>query len=434
MSRRILIQKAARIEGNANMVIEVAEGRIKTARFMVQDFRGFEKFMQGKQIELAPHLISRICGLCSVSHQVAGFQAIEKALHLEVPGSVQRLRDIALLGETISSHSLSYFFLTMPDMLGGAKGIFDLMKLHPETARDAFLLKKLGSRIVEIICRRTVHPISLSVGQILIPPSQGDLDEIRKIATNVKELSLKLIRRFEGLEIKNRNIAFPENHRINFLTMEEKSGQQFLRVFDRTGKTIEEFLPKQFDDNIAELRVDWSFAKFPYLKNLGFPEGILVVGPLARLFHDDSVLTDPDLKGLKLTEILRDPMARHLDDIDICRLLEIFSISKRILRYLENVDLSMLKGVAPDLQVSARGIGIVEAPRGILVHSYVINRGSVENLRLLVATQFNNAYINLMLKDLGDRHIDGDKLSKAGEDLLARCVRMFDPCLTCATH
>ena len=131
---------------------------------------------------------------------------------------------------------------------------------------------------------------------------------------------------------------------------------------------------------------------------------------------------------------MRDPGSRHLDDIDICRLLEIFSISKRILRHIDEVNLGQLNGVTPDLSVSAKGIGVVEAPRGVLVHSFIINRGTVENLRLLVATQFNNAYINLMLKDLGEAHVEGDKLSRTGEEVLARCVRMFDPCLTCATH
>ena len=108
MSETIVVQKATRIEGNADIHIRVEDGRVETARFMVQDFRGFEKLPQGKMVASVPHMVSRICGLCSTAHQVAGFRAIEDALGLDVPASVQKLRQIAVWGEWIASHSLSY--------------------------------------------------------------------------------------------------------------------------------------------------------------------------------------------------------------------------------------------------------------------------------------------------------------------------------------
>ena len=145
MSQKILLKKATRIEGNADIHIEVEGGRVKAARFMVQDFRGFEKFTQGMHVESVPHTVSRICGLCCTAHQVAGFRAVENALGVIVPDSVKRLREIALLGETIASHALSYFFLTLPDKLGAPDGVFDLMKEHPEVAREAFWLRKAGN-------------------------------------------------------------------------------------------------------------------------------------------------------------------------------------------------------------------------------------------------------------------------------------------------
>jgi coenzyme F420-reducing hydrogenase alpha subunit len=114
--------------------------------------------------------------------------------------------------------------------------------------------------------------------------------------------------------------------------------------------------------------------------------------------------------------------------------LEIFWAAKQILNHVEQVDLSQMNGASVDLEGSGKGVGLVEAPRGVLVHDYLINRGIVERMRLLVATQFNNAYINLVLKDLAERHVEGNSLSKEGEELIARCVRVFDPCLTCATH
>ncbi len=182
------------------------------------------------------------------------------------------------------------------------------------------------------------------------------------------------------------------------------------------------------------MRVDWSLAKFPYLSGPGFPDGILLVGPLSRLFLAGGVLDEPELADFELTQSIRDPSALYLDYLDECRLLEIFWAAKQILDHLDQVDLNELETDGIDLQSSGRGIGVVEAPRGVLVHNYLVSRGTIERMRLLVATQFNNAYINLVLRDLAASHVNGDHLSEAGEEIITRCVRVFDPCLTCATH
>jgi NAD-reducing hydrogenase large subunit len=182
------------------------------------------------------------------------------------------------------------------------------------------------------------------------------------------------------------------------------------------------------------MRVDWSLAKFPYLADLGFPDGILLVGPLSRLTLEGGVLDDPELTGYELTHWLSDPAARALDALDECRLLEILWAARQILVHLDEVDLGQMEAGDVDLQGSGQGIGVVEAPRGTLVHNYAIHRGTLERMRLLVATQFNNATINLVLQDLAERHVDGEGLTKAGEQIVAQCVRVFDPCLTCATH
>jgi coenzyme F420-reducing hydrogenase alpha subunit len=434
MSEKILLKKATRIEGNADIHIEIEDGRVETARFMVQDFRGFEKLTQGKMAESVPHMVSRICGLCSTAHQVAGLRAVEDALGIQVPPSVRRLREIAIWGEWIASHALSYFFLTLPDMLGAARGVFDLMQKSPDVARDAFFLRKSGDRIVEIVGKRPVHPVALGVGRFNILPTSEDRDEIRRVAEEVKETSGRLIGRLDKRYQREVHIPFPAGHSVNFLSYDGRSGQERFRAFDRAGELREEFDRETFGDHVSEMRVDWSLAKFPYLAGLGFPDGILLVGPLSRLFVEGGVLDDPELASFELTHWLRDPAALYLDYLDECRLLEIFWAAKQILNHLDEVDLTQMTADGADLEGSGRGIGVVEAPRGVLVHNYLVSRGTMERMRLLVATQFNNAYINLVLRDLAERHVDGDGLSEAGEQIIARCIRIFDPCLTCATH
>jgi coenzyme F420-reducing hydrogenase alpha subunit len=434
MSQKILLQKATRIEGNAEIHIEVEQGRAKTARFMVRDFRGFEKFLEGKQVESAPLMVSRICGLCCAAHQLAGFRAVEDALGAKVPASVDALRQVGVLGEWISSHALSYFFLTLPDELGASHGVFDLINKHPDLAKEAFFLRKTGNRILEIVGKRAVHPVAMGVGGFRVTHTREDLDEIRRLTLAVKERAAILIGTIGQREQEENKIPFPADQDVNFFIYDARPGQEEFRSFNRSGQKVETFDKNSFEDHVSEMRVDWSLAKFPYLTKLGFPQGIMLVGPLSRLFQEGGVLDDPDLSVFKVTDKLRRPAALSLDNVDVCRLLEIYWASKQILILLDGIDLSEIDKADVDLEASGKGIGVVEAPRGVLVHSYMVNRGVIERMRLFVATQFNNAYINMVLRDLADRHVNGESISALGQELLGRCVRAFDPCLTCATH
>jgi NAD-reducing hydrogenase large subunit len=309
-----------------------------------------------------------------------------------------------------------------------------LVREYPDVARDAFYLRKSGDRIVEIVGKRPVHAVALGVGRFNIAPTSGELDEIRRIATDVVETCRRLIGTLDVRQQRESHIPFPAGHSVNFMSYDGRSGQERFRIYDKTGELGAEFDRETFGDYVSEMRVDWSLSKFPYLADLGFPDGILLVGPLSRLFLEDGVLDDPELAGFELTNWLRDPAALSLDYLDECRLLEVFWAAKQILGHLDEVDLARMAADGADLEGSGWGIGVVEAPRGVLVHNYTINRGTMERMRLLVATQFNNAYINLVLRDLAERHVNGDGLSEAGEQAVARCVRVFDPCLTCATH
>lgn len=433
MSRKILLKKATRIEGNADIDIEVSNGRIKAARFLVREFRGFERFVRDRRMEYAPQLVSRICGLCSCAHQVAGFRAIENALGLTVPSSVEALRDIIVLGEWISSHALSYFFLCLPDAVEARGGIFDLMANHPEIAGDAFFLREKGLKISETIGKRAVHPVSMGIGRFLTPPTAEDIAAVKRLAEAVRDRVARLIPKVTDFRNGDDAIVFPEDIQLNFLTFQGMSQEGRFNVFDRDGELVQTFDPASFEESVDEIHTDWTFSKVPYLRQFGFPEGILLVGPLSRRFLDDGILSDPQIAAFGLSERLRDPRKLTLESFDICRILEILWASKRILALLEKVDLHDA-GEIPDYTVNGRGIGVLEAPRGVLVHSYLIKEGYIEKMRLLVATQFNNAYINLLITDLAQKYMEDGGLSPTGERLIGRCVRLLDPCLSCATH
>ena len=431
MSRTIVLKKATRIEGNADIRMEVRGGKVSSAQFVVQDFRGLEKFLQGRRVEAAPGLVSRICGLCSVSHQVAGHMAVEDALGVVPPPCVRALREAALLGEWISSHALSYFFLTLPDFVGGSRGIFDLMEKEPDVAGKAIALRRSGQRIVEIIGKRSVHPVTFGIGRFSALPTEEELGDILTIAGELETLSRELLAEVYRSHRTPGEISFPRGQRLNLVHYDSQN--ELFRVNDGDGNLRESFSKESFEESVAELRADWSYAKFPYLRSLGFPEGIMLVGPLARIFRKDGVLADPETAALPLAGSVRTPGGLSPESYDVCRLLEIHWAARRIRGVLENIDLAE---PFPDFdsEASGRGTGVVEAPRGVLVHSYLVKQGKIERLRLLVATQFNNPFINLLLKDIASRHVDGDRITPEGEKLIGMCIRHFDPCLSCATH
>lgn len=433
MSKIVLFKKATRIEGNANIHIEIESGRIKAARFLVHEFRGFEKFMSGRRVEYVPHMVSRICGLCSSSHQVASIKAIEDALGVQTPRSIHALREIIVLGEWISSHALSYFFLTMPDFFGASGGIFELMKKNPEIAREAFALRNAGLGIVRLLGKRTSHPVTMGIGRFLSPLRRDDLKEVRRIADEVRTRTFSLIDKVGDIHLNQKSISFPSDQQTNFVTYDCHEGQEAFYVYDRTGQMTSSFTREDFEDNVSEMTTEWTLAKFPYLTKFGFPTRIMLVGPLSRSFLKGGLLDDPELIRVELARRLRDRASLTLECYDACRLLEIYWAAKRILRLSEEIDLSQMK-TEVDFNRSGLGVGVLEAPRGILVHSYLINQGCIERMRLLVATQFNNAFINLLLRDLSERHLEGESISNIGEWLIGRCVRIFDPCLSCATH
>ena len=432
MSKKIILKKATRVEGNANIHIEIADGRVETARFMVQDFRGFEKFVQGRRIEFVPHLISRICGLCSSSHQVASLRGIEDGLDITPTQSTEALRDVIALGELIGSHALSYYYLSMPDQVGAPGGVFDLIKTHPDVMQEAIALRKEGQEIVKLIGKRAVHPVSMGVGRFLVPPTKDEIKQAKHLAEKIMKRAFELILKAEKIALTSKRIFFPENQQVNFVAFDGSSGPKKFHVYDIHGNKQQGFSIADFENNVSEMRADWSFAKFPYLAEYGFPSGIMLVGPLSRSFIKDGFLDDPELKNTALANKV-DRTAPCLESYDTCRLLEIFWSGKKIIHLLDSVDIEDLD-TPVDIKLSGQGIGVVEAPRGILVHSYLINRGCIERMRLLVATQFNNPFINLLIRDIAEKHVQKDKISTEGDKLIGRCIRIFDPCLSCATH
>ena len=433
MTAKLILKKATRIEGNADIHIEFDGNRLKSARFQVLEFRGFEKFVSGRRAEWVPHMISRICGLCSTAHQVAGTRAVENALGLVPDARTRHLREIMVLGEWISSHSLSYFFLTLPDFVGTEGGVFELRNHHPEIFDEAFSLRRSAMHLVQLFGKRDTHPVTLAPGRFLASFDETVLMKGKETAAALREKIRTILLKAPAQWQPVREIEFPEDLKLNFVAYCDSCTENGFFVFDRGGRLVTRFTVDEFEENIAEMRVDWSLSKIPYLQQLGFPDGMMLVGPLSRSFLENGFLADPEIRQFDICKTLLEPSGITLESYDACRLLEMYWAAKRIETLLDNIGTEK-PPPKPDWQTTGQGIGALEAPRGLLIHKYRVNRGYVDKVRLLVATQFNNAFINLLITDLAQRHSCNGKLTEKGNRLIGRCIRLLDPCLSCATH
>ncbi|WP_456327521.1 Ni/Fe hydrogenase subunit alpha [Archaeoglobus sp.] len=391
----MIIEPVTRIEGNA--VIEVRDGKVY---FKVLEFRGFEKFLEGRSFEYVPMITARICGICPVAHAVASARAIENAFGIEISERAEDLRRVLLLAQTIQSHALHLFFLALPDYFKSDSFVGvpkDLVSLGIE-------LRKIANKIVESIAVRPIHP-EVIVGGVARDISKNPVDDLRTLLNGLvsKINDLNILKEGEVLS-ETAYLSLNTAGKIDFYgeTLKGYDGEFF------------EFKPEDYGNYIEEKVESYSFTKFPYLKGK-----VCRVGPLARLN-----LTKVD------TDIARE-MSKEFKNIrhetllyNYARLVEIVYCLEKTIEILENVRSGEIRQLVKPRE--GVGIGVVEAPRGTLIHHYEFdNKGLLRKANLIVPTTINNTAIN---QDLNVMY------KKGREEDFEKIVRAYDPCLSCSTH
>ncbi|MDA8378062.1 MAG: Ni/Fe hydrogenase subunit alpha [Planctomycetia bacterium] len=449
MTRTITIDGVTRIEGHAKITIQLNDaGKVSDARFHVTQFRGFEKFVEGRPMTEMPGIMARICGICPVSHLLASAKACDDMLAVDIPPTAEKLRRIMNLAQLVQSHALSFFHLSSPDLLFGMDGdpkrrnIFGLIQDHPEFARDGILLRKFGQEIIAHLGGKKIHPAWAVPGGVNAPLTGEKRDLI------LKEIPAALDRAQRALEyfhtVRDHYPAEVDafgNFPTLFAGLSGPDGllehyDGTLRFVDEHASSIAELTDKRRYGSLIEEAVEnYSFLKFPYFKPRGYPEGIYRVGPLARLIVAErcgTVRADQEL-GLFRTRLGRAPQSSF--HFHWARLIEIIYGIEMIQRLLESPDIL-------DTHVRARarpnrleGVGISEAPRGTLIHHYKIDdNGLIRWANLIIATGHNNLAMNRGVRQVAERFVDGNKLREGMLNRVEAVIRCFDPCLSCSTH
>ena len=449
MSQRIVIDPVTRIEGHAKISIFMDDsGNVTDAEFHVVEFRGFEKFCEGRPFSEMPGITQRICGICPVSHTLASARAGDALMAVNIPPAADKLRRLLNLGQIVQSHALSFFHLSAPDFLLGwetpqaQRNVFGLIGANAELARAGIRLRQFGQEIIETLGGKKIHPAWAVPGGVRSPLTEAGRAHIRERlpeAFATTRIAFELWNK--TMETHHREIQTFGNFPSLFMGLvtphggwEHHGGK--LRFSDSSGCIIADQVdPQKYDEFIGESVQTSSYLKSPYYTPLGFPEGMYRVGPLARLNiceHMGVPQADAELKKFK--ELGRGAVTSSFL-YHYARLIEILASLEFIERYMDDSDL-LSDYLRADAGINnLRGVGVSEAPRGTLFHDYTVDRdGLLQKVNLIVATGQNNLAMNQTVAQIARHYVRGNSIPEPMLNRVEAGIRCYDPCLSCSTH
>lgn len=448
--KKITIDPVTRIEGHAKITIDLDErGKVEDAKIHVTQYRGFEKFCEGKLYTEMPALTARTCGICPVSHVIASTKAIDEILSITPPQAGVNIRKIVNLAQLLQSHTLSFFHLSSPDFVYGFdapkedRNIFKMMQTHPEMAKDGIKLRAFGQDIIHNLAGKRIHPTGIIPGGVEHKIEQSQKEKILKQIPDMLKIAQAALEFFKtNLHKFKEEIDSFASFPSLFMALTNEDGtlehyDGFLRFIDSEGNILQDKIePKDYKEFIGEALEDDSYLKSPYYKPLGYPQGMYRVGALARLNIASTCGTPLADKELKNFKALNDgkPVLNSFY-YHYARLIEmIYSIEK--IEELLNDDDTVNEHVKSTSKIAEeKGVGCSEAPRGTLFHEYhVTKEGIITAVNLLIATGNNNLAMNAGIKQVAQKFIDADNITDGALNRVEAVIRCFDPCLSCSTH
>ena len=450
-NRRIAIDPISRVEGHGKITLIMDQyNHVQEARLHIVEFRGFEKFIQGRPFTEVPYFVQRLCGICPVSHHLAAAKAVDQLVGVDpvdVTETTDKLRRLLHFGQVLQSHALHFFHLSSPDLLFGfgsnlaQRNIVGVLEAYPEIGLKGVKLRKYGQQVIAAIAGKRIHGAATVSGGMNKSLSEEDRRALLVDIKDIIQWSQDAVDLNEQIHIQH-----PENYRFatlttNYLGMVGKQGEMELyhgglRARHADGSAIIDQLDyAHYTDLLREEVRNWSYMKFPYMTCLGKEKGWYRVGPLARVNLADSIST-PKAEAARQTfrafangGYVHDTLAYHW-----ARMIEMLHCAEAIEALLHD---SAITGT--DLVVKGEqrreGIGVIEAPRGTLFHHYKIDeQGLIEKANLIVSTTSNNQAMNDSVRSVANQYLEGQEVTEGLLNHLEVAVRAYDPCLSCATH
>lgn len=449
--KRVIIEPVTRVEGHGKVSLLLDnKNKVKQARFHIVEFRGFERFIQGRPYWEAPVIVQRLCGICPVSHHLAAAKAMDYIAGAdELTPTAEKIRRLMHYGQIFQSHVLHFFHLCSPDLLFGfdadvkIRNIIGVIQQYPDLAKQAVLMRKYGQEIIKVTAGKKIHGTGAIPGGVNKNLSASERDFLLKDIDQMiiwSQGAVNIAKKYtmDNLEFVKGFGSFDSNH----LSIVRKDGalelyDGYLRAIDKEGNKIFDQIDNQkYMDYIAEEVRSWSYMKFPFIKSIGPESGWYRVGPLARINtcdFIDSPLAEKERKDfMDLTDGKPSnvTLAYHW-----ARMIEVLHSAEKIKELLADPDLQgtdlLVKGKRRD-----EAVGIIEAPRGTLFHHYKVNeQDQIVMANLIVSTTNNNEPMNRAVQRVALDHISGkQEITEGLLNHIEVAIRAYDPCLSCATH
>jgi NAD-reducing hydrogenase large subunit len=451
MAKLITIDPVTRIEGHSKITIALDDqGKVDYARLHITQFRGFEKFTEGRPYQEMPSLTARTCGICPVSHLMASAKACDEIMAVKIPATAVKLRRVLNLAQLVQSHALSFFHLSSPDLLLGmdsdpaSRHILGVAAKYPELAKDGIWLRKFGQQIIERMSGKRIHPAWVVPGGVSSPLTAEVRDKIMSEIPQAIAIARKTLDWYKPAFKKfEQEIANFANFPTLFLGLVTPDGSLehydgFMRVVDSKRKIIADKLESSaYPHHIGEAVESFSYLKSPYFKPFGYPAGIYRVGPLARLNLCDRCGTPlADRELVEFRKLQPDGAVLSSFHYHYARLIEILFGIERLSELLGSSGIlsDHVRAVANPNKLE--GIGVSEAPRGTLIHHYKIDKdGLITWANLIIATGHNNLAMNAGISQAAKHFItDSKKIPEGALNRVEAVIRCYDPCLSCSTH
>ena len=446
--RKIAIDPVTRIEGHARITIHVDDdGNVERTQFHVTQVRGFEKFTEGRPYYEMPAITARICGICPISHLLASAKACDAIMAVRIPPTAAMLREAIHCGQMVQSHALSFFHLSAPDLLLGMdsdpakRNVLGLAEKHPEIVRDGIALRKFGQTVIERLAGERIHPPGIVPGGLATPLDSAVRDAILKGLPEARGIAWRTLDFFKTvLDNFRPEIAAFGDMPTMYVGLVGNAGE--LRLYDgrirfktAAGATAAEIDPAEYANYIGEASLSDSYLKAPYFKPIGYPAGIYRVGPLERLNVADCCGTPDADKELREFRERFGRIVASSFHFHYARLIEAIYCLERLQQLLENPAI-LDRHVRARAEVNAaEGIGVAEAPRGILIHHYKVDEnGAIRWANLIIATGHNNLAINRSIEQVSKYFVKANRLEEGMLNRVSAVVRAYDPCLSCSTH
>jgi len=440
--RSIIISPVTRVEGHGAVTIQLDErGEVADAHFHVMDIRGFERFMVGRPVEEAPRIAPRMCGICPVSHHLASAKATDALYQVDPPRPAHLLRELMHMGQIIHSHTLHFFYLAAPDILlpdadQSTRNVVTLLKKDPKLVEKVIRLRQIGQNLIETTGGKAIHPTTAMPGGMAKPLSAEERDDLLAQvgeARNLADELMKVVRPLLG------QVDLLDELRTGYLGLVREGNLELydgpLRLVDWNGKRLEEFPVSDYLTYIGEHIEDYSYLKFPFYKPRGWPKGMYRVGPLGRINVCDTISTPWAKEELEQIRSQFGKTPNHTFLYHWARLTEVLYGIERAQQLLQDSDITSTDVMVEVEPRGGEGVGVIEAPRGTLIHHYTANEeGILTNVNLIVATVGNNGGMDQGVLNMAKRHIHNGKINEQTLNAIEMVVRAYDPCLSCAVH